>query len=176
MSSRFFRLLSWVVLSLLLAMLVAGCTRSADTDEGNGGGTGGITARIVWPNQSSSLSITPLLHPGTVITIRAIVTGPDMTAMEKDFVASTHEGSISGVPAGSDRTLVFQGLDVGSIPIFQGTSTGITVNTGATANAGVITMVGIGAAPPDVTGFAAAGGDGAVVLSWTNPVSTTWLH
>lgn len=176
MSTQHFQLFSWMLLGLLLAVLMSACTKSSKNNNNKGsGGTGSITATIVWPGQSASLSITPFSHPGAVETIRAIVTGPDMSTITKDFNAALHAGSISGVPAGNNRTLVFQGLDAGSSIIYQGVSAGIPVFEGSNSDAGTVTMVVVtpGTPPADVTGFSATGGDSEVALTWTNPGDAT---
>ena len=75
-----------------------------------------------------------------VHTVRALVSGPDMDTLTHDVAASTGEGSIEQVPAGSTRTLTIQGLNSIGVAIYQGAAVDLTIPDGGVADAGVITV------------------------------------
>jgi len=154
-----------LILSLCItAFFVASCGSSGS----DSAGTGSIIVRAEWPDEGSGALNAESIHrtaPAGVVTVRVIISAPDMTTMQQDFQASAGSGTITGVPAGTNRTVTLQGLDSGGTVIYEGTVTNITVTAGQTTDAGTIIMnyVGTLAAPPNVVATPA---DGQVTISW----------
>jgi len=131
-----------ILMSIFLIMLVmaaVGCGSSNSLS----GDTGSIIAQLEWggtaiANADSEKEIAAA--PAGVVTVRIIVNGSGMSAIQKDFDASVGKGIIDGVPAGSDRTLTAQGLDSKGSVIYQGTKANITVVAGQTTDAGIIIL------------------------------------
>jgi len=109
-------------------------------------GTGGITAKLVWIQDIESINKSEMTLPEyssiptTVKTIRGVVSGSNMTTIQKDNDVSDGKGKIDNIPAGSNRTLTLQGLDSADVIIYQGEISSITITAGQTADAGTIVM------------------------------------
>jgi hypothetical protein len=102
---------------------------------------GSISAKIVWGQRiANSPDRSAASVPSGVVTVRIIVSGPDINDIQKDFPASAGEGIIDGVPVGTSRTVTVQGLDSSGIPNYQGSKTNVAVNAGQTTDVGIITL------------------------------------
>jgi hypothetical protein len=115
---------------------------------------GSITAQLQWTEKHSStrqwsakshsVSIQSVRRsaaaPQGVVTVRIVVSGPDMSNVQKDFPASDGTGIIDGVPAGSNRTLTAQGLNASNVVTHQGTISNITVQAGQVTDVGTVVM------------------------------------
>jgi uncharacterized delta-60 repeat protein len=100
-----------------------------------------------------------------VVTVRGIISAPDIVDVSQDFDASLGKGTISNVPAGSDRTLTLRGLDTAGTVLYEGVTTGITVVGGQTTDAGPVEMVAK-VAPLAPSGVSATAGNAQVTISW----------
>jgi hypothetical protein len=129
-------LLAWAA-ALAAAMLLAACGEHAPT-------TGGIVARAVLPafvTQQAGGAAQPLAAPPLVTTMRATVSGPNMTAVIQDFPATPGadgNGVVQDVPAGTGRWLTLEGLDGSNTVIYRGGMENITVTTGQDEDVGVV--------------------------------------
>jgi len=133
----------WIGCVALAALLLTSCAESPPEQETSG--TGGIAARVEWPAGASAAfalraALSPLTAPAGVVTMRATVTGPGMSAMSKDTAASAGGDAITGVPVGDSRVLTLDGLDSGGRVTYRGASTAVTVVAGQTADAGGVAM------------------------------------
>jgi len=173
-------LFSIVILSL--SIISCGMENNNENVENSSSGFGSISAQVKWPTVTRNRYATPgntSLHkvaPAGVVTVRAIVTGPGMGNIQQDFAASAGNGTISNVPAGTNRSLTIQGLDSGGTVTHEGTVSNITVNAGQNTSAGLITMAQVGGSgpPPAPTGVTVVAGDTEIYLSW-NVVSSADL-
>jgi hypothetical protein len=136
---------------MLLLIFLVGCGSGSTSTSG---GTGSIAAKLEWGTGKSSSIASSLLEffgihsasaPPGVVTVRIIVTGPDMSGIQKDFPASDGKGLIEGVPAGNNRTVTAQGLDSGGNVAYHGLKGNIAVVSGQTTDIGTITMLPFGA-------------------------------
>jgi len=146
------------IIAAWMLALIAGCgtggsgaagSSTSAADQGTGTTTatketGGIAVALAWPEQSSTsktaAKIVSAALPATVKTIRIIVSATGMTSVQKNFDAATGSGTISGVPAGTGRTVTAEALDATNAITHKGACNNITVVAGQTANAGTITM------------------------------------
>jgi transcriptional regulator CtsR len=121
-----------LIISLLLSTLLFSCGGGNTAQEGNGAG---IAFRLKWPVAKSVGSAAP-----GVVTVRMSVSGPDMATISKDFPASDGAGSIANVPAGSSRTITFQGLASNSDLIYQAAVPNVALVSGVIFNCPTVTM------------------------------------
>lgn len=145
MKFTFATMIKLITLTLLLA-LVAGCSGSSDA------GKGGVTAQLQWPSAKTTAK-SVALAPAGVATVRFVVSGPSMTTMQQDFIASAGAGTMPGIPVGSGITFTAQGLDSNNNLIYQGSKFGLGVTAGQVTNAGTIVMTSTSGA------FVSAAGD-----------------
>jgi len=134
----------------LLAVLLLGIISLMSCGSGGSGSsnvnsqTGSVTAQLHWLEGINSSSITAdkqsAAAPQRVATVRIILSGPDMSNIQKDFPASAGTGVIDGVPVGSNRTLTAQGLDASGLVTHQGVKNNITVQPGQTTDAEIVVM------------------------------------
>jgi Big-like domain-containing protein len=176
-----FRLLA---LCIVLTSFISACSSSGGNaqDSGNavstgnpGGtdtlppGTGGISFQVVMqPSTGSTVhKRTPAFNScvdNAIGTMAATVLSGTTTVTGNSWPCSAHQGTILGVPGGTNYTLVVSGISSGTT-LWSGQVTSLTVNTGQITNVGTITMsyVGGDAVPPTVT----------VSGPNSNPTSTT---
>ena len=120
-------------LAVCLLALISGCS----SDGSNRLATGSIA--VNWSTVAAKVVASA---PAGVITVRVIVSGPGIVPMlQKDFSAKSGSGTIDGVPAGSGRTVVAQGLDDTENVRYMGTATNLSVVAGQASNAGTIAMI-----------------------------------
>jgi formylglycine-generating enzyme required for sulfatase activity len=88
---------------------------------------------------------------------------------------SNHQGTVNGVPAGSNRTLVVSGEDsVGNVR-YRGEKTGITVTAGQTTNVGTIQVAPVSpTTPPSTpTNVRVNPGNKKITISWNSVSGAT---
>ena len=121
--------------AIIIAVFVTGCS-------GDGvlisKGTGGITTQLVWGSKTTAKTVASA--PAGVVTIRAILTGPGMSDIVKDFPAAGGSGRIDGIPSGTGLTFNVQALDADGLVTYMGEVNKITIQVGQTTDAGVIYM------------------------------------
>jgi hypothetical protein len=172
MPSRGSYFLASLALALLLAAGLALALLACADDEARGPRTGAIVAHAIWPADAGPKALVEegggrYSHlPAEVVTVRGIISAPDIADVSKDFAASLGQGTISNVPAGSDRTLTLQGLDTAGTVLYEGVTTGITVVGGQTTDAGPVQM-DAKVAPSAPTGVSATAGNAQVTISWS---------
>jgi hypothetical protein len=106
--------------------------------------TGSISAQVIWASNDTASPDTVrgavAVGPGTTLpsnlaTVRIIVTGPGIaTPIQADFAASAPSDTITGIPAGTNRTVTVHGLNSGNYVAYQGTTTDIVVNANASTH------------------------------------------
>lgn len=120
-------------------LLLAGC----------GGGGSGSTV-VPSPPAATTGSITTSLAwsgavPASTTTVRYTVTASDISStVQQSFAISVSSVTITGVPAGSNRTVTAEALDASGTIVYKGTSAACTVTASQTTNAGTITMNTVG--------------------------------
>ncbi len=140
-----------LLFAICLLTLIAGCGSggSANQETGSSAGTGAIAVKLDWGSTANTTAKTVLAAPAGVATIRITVSGSGITAVvQKVFPAADGAGTISGVPAGTDRIVTSEGLDSSNKITHKGTAANITVVAGQTADAGTIVMNTAGASGP----------------------------
>jgi phosphatidylethanolamine-binding protein (PEBP) family uncharacterized protein len=142
-----------IFLSICMLALIAGCSGAGGSN--NSGttstdqATGSITLKLAWsPTEKTTAKSVEAALPATVKTIRITVSATGMTSVQQSFDAATGSGTISGVPAGTARTVTAEALDSSNKITHKGTATNITVVAGQTADAGTITMNAAGPSGP----------------------------
>ncbi|MDD2366590.1 MAG: PKD domain-containing protein [Desulfuromonadaceae bacterium] len=139
-------------LGFLLATMLTlftGCgSNSAATNTSKSNGTGSITAKLIWSDDSSiSETKSTAKAADGVVTVRIIVSGTGFSDIQKDFPAVDTGGVIDEVPAGGGRTLKAHGLNSNGVVIYQGEISNITVQAGKLTDIGVIEMLSVNVAP-----------------------------
>jgi hypothetical protein len=115
-------------------------------------GTGGVSFQLVWQHPlsgSTAHKLTPAFNScvdHAIGTIAATVSSGATTITSNSWPCSAHQGLILGVPAGSNYTVLVNGLSSGSTPTttWSGQAVSITVATGQITNAGIIVMSYVG--------------------------------
>lgn len=132
---------------LILGVALAVCSMpSCKSDNSQSPATGNLTMQLVWADANPSVADDAVdspeyaTLPATVTTIRAIVSGSDMSNVQNDFDVSLGQGTIDNIPAGSDRIVTLQGLNSSGSVLYQGGATAITVTAGETTDVGTVTM------------------------------------
>ena len=128
-----------LLILLSVFVLVACAEQNIDAQSG----TGSIAPSVIWVNSdqqseiSASIPAGITVGPGTtlpadLVTVRLIVTGTDiLDPIIGVYTASTRTGTVSGVPAGSDRTVTVQGLNISDEVIYEGILTNVLVESGS---------------------------------------------
>jgi hypothetical protein len=134
-------ILIFLTLIVSLAILMSGCGSSSSSINI---GTGAISAKLVWNENNNVAMFKSTAMPAVgVVAVRIIVTGYDMVDIQKDFPATAGNGVMDGVPAGLNRTVKAQGLDLNGLVMYQGEVSNITVQAGNTTDVGVINMMSL---------------------------------
>ncbi|MBW2311932.1 MAG: DUF1566 domain-containing protein [Deltaproteobacteria bacterium] len=92
-----------------------------------------------------------------------------------DWDCSLHEGTVNGIPAGSDRRLVVTGKNSSGTVQYRGEETGISIAAGQTTQGGEIQMEPI-TAPSSPTNVAATASDQEATISWDAVSGATSYH
>jgi hypothetical protein len=190
MKSECFQMLRRFFLFTALIIFIAGCgsggsgnsggSSSPVSDNGSASSTtsidkGAIAVKLVWKSLAKTTDKVLYALPPDVINVKIIVSGPGISPPIEspliDVTAGT--GTLSGIPAGVNRTVTVQGLNAsGTVVLYQGTKSNITINAGQTTDAGIITMVDV--LPPVTTATPSSGGvnAGQVVTLTANEAAT----
>lgn len=149
MKTKYLSILGSLFLIAVLVLQVAGCGSNSVSTSAN---TGGIVAKLQWSDSGSvseAKASNPhvLAAPTGVATVRIIVSGSGMTAVQQDFAAAAGSGSVNGIAAGSGRTVTAEGLDSGGLVKYQGSVGNVTVQAGQTTNVGTIVLQSVSTSP-----------------------------
>lgn len=159
---------------LLVLSVVAGCgSSSMSSNEGSvASNTGAITAQLEWYNSQNIKDAHMLAAPTGVATIRLIVSAPDMASVYMDVAASAGQGTVENIPAGSNRTVMAEGLDSNGDVIYRGSVGNINVQAGETTNAGTITLQAVSYT---ISGTVTLNGSGlsGVTVNLSGPITTS---
>ena len=103
-----------VILSLL--GLIAGCSGAGGSSNSGTSSTdqatGSIALKLAWSTTEKIAAKSVESAPAGVVTVRIIVTGSGISPdLRKDFSATAGSGTITGVPAGTERTVSAEALD-----------------------------------------------------------------
>ena len=130
-----------------LLTLITGCSGGGSSSQNSTVGTstkdvtGGIAANLVWPSTAKTAAKAVASAPSGVAKIRFTVSATDISsAIQQTYSASKGICTISGIPAGSNRTLTAEALNSSGSLTHKGTCTNINVVAGKTADAGTITL------------------------------------
>ena len=142
---------------ITMIALLAGCSGSSSNTQADAGvsapqGSGSIAVALAWPQQQTAVKATAksvAAAPAGVATIRITVSATGMTSLQQSFAAAAGTGTISGVTAGTGRTVTTEALDATGSITHKGSANNITVVAGQTADAGTITMNTVGASIVD---------------------------
>jgi len=152
-------------------------------DPDSTGGTGDIAFKIDWqnaPTSSKSKISNPTSHipsyapidctASNVSTVNATVYSSSGSSLATGgpWNCSAHSGSITSVPAGSNRKLTVLGKDSSGNVKYMGEQTGITVEDGKTSP--TVTVTATSFVP---TGISASAGNGQVSISWSSVSGAT---
>jgi 6-phosphogluconolactonase len=150
MKSRYYFILRGFFLFTVLTLFTAGCgsngSISASSGSPTSGGTGGVTAKLVWDatnNSSAQTKTTEKVIEKAAVgvsTVRVIISGPDMSNMQSDFPVADGKGTVNGIPAGSGRTVKVLGLDSTGLVKYQSEVNNITILAGQVTDLGTIIM------------------------------------
>ena len=96
------------------------------------------------------------------------------TVATESWSCSTHQGTITGVPAGANYTVKLEGVDSNDTVAWTGEKTDISITGGSTTDAGTITMTYVGSdiTPPTIT--ATNPSDGAANVPVTILITATF--
>ena len=154
---------AYYLLPLALCLFLFSCGGSGLESSGSGSlnsGTGTIVFDLEWQH-SSQASISPVENrSGQGATIRAgsdccvdygistvnakVFNSSNVQIGSGDWPCSAHQGTLTGVPVGSNHWIRLEGTVSGGGVNWRGEKTGINVVAGSSANAGTITMAYIG--------------------------------
>jgi hypothetical protein len=147
MKSSHFHTLAAISMIGVLTM-IAGCSGSSSstpTDTTTATATqrtGSIAVKLNWSQQPAAKATAKSVAsvPATVKTVRITVSATGMTSVVQSFDAAQGSGSISGITAGTGRTVTAEALDSTGSITHKGACNNITVVAGQTADAGTIAM------------------------------------
>ncbi len=140
---------------------------------GQADGLGNLAAKVTWGSKRASKTPgggrTATKAPSSVSKVKIAVSGADFSDLSSVFNAAIGRGTISGIPAGSNRTVTISGLDASGETLYRGSATVSVI-------AGQDTIVDIFAASVTVTSehinppslFSANSIVGGVFLSWSS--------
>ena len=140
-----------IFLALIMSIFLISCGNNSSGEYGS------LTMRATWavPDQNSQknskASLVQLSQaPKGIVTVRVIISGPDMTDLTADFNVNANQGTVDNVPVGTNRTVTMQGLDVGSVVLYQGQTIGIQVQANVVNDAGEIVAQAIEESEPKI--------------------------
>jgi hypothetical protein len=131
-----------IFLAICLFSMMTGCSSGGSgshiaADQKNGS----VAMKLGWSTTTKTAAKATASVPADVAIVRIIISASDIpTALQKDFPAAQGTGTLDGVPVGSERTVVAQGLDTSGTVTYQGSTINIVVQAGKTTDAGTITM------------------------------------
>ena len=131
---------------LLLSACGSGSDTSQSTSQSSPSDTGALAFSVVFQgalSNSEMLQAAVLNCAGLgVDTVEASIYDQYSLLLKSGgpWDCDLGEGTITGVPAGSNYTVVVSGKDSDGDILYQGEQTGITVTAGATTDVGVITL------------------------------------
>src|ERR1700690_198102 len=146
---------SLCLFAICIALMISSCSGGSEQQSGATGipvsGTGGVSFRLVWqqPLSGAKAQFTPSFNAcvdNAINTITATVSSGTTTVTSNSWPCSAHGGLISAVPAGTNYSLLINGISSGPSPTTacSGNSSSITVTAGQITDAGAIVMGYIG--------------------------------
>ncbi len=161
---------------LLLAFVVSGC--GDDYDLSN---TGSYACSIKWPEDVPTLETTSTVSRAIDCDAAGVVTvaftfydGGGSYLTGDEWSCSLHQGTVYGIPAGTNRRLVVTGEDASGTVLYRGEQTGIEIFAGQTTQGEEIEMEYVyDTAPSAPTNVVATAGDGEVAISWDSVSGAT---
>src|SRR3972149_7336508 len=131
---------------LLIITFITSCGSSSPTTSDKGSISFNLALkRTTVAPRSSYLPANDICIDYGITTINAtVLNSSGATVTSVSWPCSAHEGTITGVPAGSNYTVRLEGIDSRSAVAWRGEKSGIDTISGATAVAGTITMTYIG--------------------------------
>ena len=130
-------------------LLLSACGSGSDTSQSTSSDTGSIAFSVVFQGattesevlQAASVNCTDI----GISTVEASVYDQANVLLKSGgpWDCEAHQGTITGVPAGSNRKVSILGKDSEGNILYQGEKTGITVTAGQTNNIGTITIAGV---------------------------------
>ena len=167
----------------LLILVVSGCGDSSsssdvDNDLSN---TGSYACTLTWPEDVPTLESTSIDSRAIDCDAAGVATvaftfydGSGSYLTGDEWSCSLHEGTVYGIPAGTNRRLVVTGKDASGAMLYWGEETGITIVAGQTTQGGEIEMEYVyGTAPSAPTNVTATAGDEEVTVSWDSVSGAT---
>src|SRR5690349_11498098 len=123
-----------------MLILLAACGSGASTSSGSGGNhaplydTQAVTVTVGGPEQTSSLSMQPLVFLGSfadIHSVSVVVSGLDRFGVFQSVLATANltlvegswSGTIQGLPIGPTLTFTAHGYNGASVEIYSGTTT-----------------------------------------------------
>ena len=148
------RLLIFPIYFLIITFITScGSSSPTTSDKGSISFNLALKRTTVAP-RSSYLPANDICIDYGITTINAtVLNSSGATVTSVSWPCSAHEGTITGVPAGSNYTVRLEGIDSSSAVAWRGEKTDISVSGGTTASAGTIIMSYIGSdtSPPTIT-------------------------
>ncbi len=125
----------------LTGCLASGGSNSTSNVPSSTSTSGSIVVALLWLQTSTnSASNNAAFAPAGVATIRVTVSATGMTSVQQSFAASAGSLAVSGVAAGTGRTVTVEALDASSSITHKGAANNISIIAGQTTDAGTITM------------------------------------
>jgi len=149
------------LLWLLLLMLVMAFVCPCGGPEKSLPATGSIPLKIIWPESNSAQALSSPASPSgvqiqnpkskiqnsaatvcpTCTTLSGTVTGTGMSAKSFSFDFTAHTGTITGVPAGTGRSISAEAKDASNTVLFTGSASGISVPAGGASDPANLVMI-----------------------------------
>ncbi len=168
---------------ILLTFLVSGCGEdySSSHDENDLSNTGSYACSIKWPEDVPTLESKSALPreidcdaAGIATVAFAFYDGSGSYLTGDEWSCSLHEGTVYGIPAGTNRRLVVTGKDSSGTVLYRGEETGITITAGQITQGGEIEMEYVyGIVPSIPTNVTATAGNEEVTISWDSVTGAT---
>jgi len=167
---------------ILLTFVVSSCgdEYSSPDDYYDLSNTGSYACSIKWPDDVPTLGTTSAVsrtidcdEAGVVTVAAAFYDGSGSYLTGGEWSCSLGEGTVYGIPAGSNRRLVVTGEDASGTVLYQGVETGITIVAGqTTVEEEPIEMEAV-SAPFPPTDVNATAGDEQATISWDSVSGAT---
>lgn len=160
---------------LLITFLISACNEDYISSEDENGlyRTGSYACSLRWPEDVPTLE-TPLLVSKAIDCSAAGVAtvafdfydGSGSYLTGDEWSCSLHQGTVDGIPAGTNRHLVVTGKDSTGTVLYRGERTRIRIVSGLTIQGGEIAMSSV--FPPAPTNVTATAGILEVTLRWSH--------